>query len=198
MKKITALIIVLLIMITSKVYAGNTGGILVEPVEPYINEVNNEISLKVYLGNLNELKKEAMGFSLKLNFNKALVELVKVEGQSGWNAEYSQESNIIYADVTQVEENTQILVIKIKLQDDLKDDCNVKIQLQDMYLTDGEKEITCDNQEYIFNYKTEESLDTTTSNNMLPFAGMNKVIFTTIVLMCLIIFFKFKSRKIKY
>lgn len=187
---------------------------------------DTEVILKINLGNFTNIPDEiVLGYTATLKYDSSIFDDdITVTGKNGWNIEYNQLTGKMISDTASAKANTQIAEIKLKLRKDNLDKNQITtIRLADIVLSDGYFEINLEKEEKINiinrmyeakNNETQEVTDfistvpaqntfntliSTANKSQLPNAGTKKIIIVAIfILTILMVFFKFKSRKIKY
>lgn len=189
-----------------------------------ITNTNKEILFTIYLKDFVNIEENtALGYSAVLQYETALFSDVQVTGENGWNIEYNKTTGKIIADTSNAEANSKIGTIRMKVKTaNLAATHITKVKLSDILLTDGnfelkfEKETEIEIKNKLSNSKNNEtqqvtdfisstpaqntfnSLTSASTKRQLPNAGNSKFIVVIVLLIILMAFFKFKSRKIKY
>ena len=169
-----------------------------------------------------------LGCYAEIEYDKELLSFVSIEGQNGWNVEYSTDTNKIVLDTDKANNNGDIIAklrFNISQENISRDEKNVNIKLTNVTITDGYFKINTEAKTTIsiissnpnkdepqkitqIYTKTGEKIEnskiylideTTHTNAILPFVGNDQILIIAIaILIILIIIFKIKSRKIKY
>ena len=189
-----------------------------------ITNTNQEIILTINLKDFVNIEENtALGYSAVLQYETGLFSDVQVTGENDWNIEYNKTTGKIVADTSKAEANSKIGTIRMKVKTvNLAATHITKVKLSDILLTDGnfelkfEKETEIEIKNKLSNSKNNEtqqvtdfisstpaqntfnSLTSASTKSQLPNAGNTKLVVAIALLIILMIFFKFKSRKIKY
>ena len=177
---------------------------------------------------INIAQDTVLGCYAEIEYDKELLSFVSIEGQNGWNVEYSTDTNKIVLDTDKANNNGDIIAklrFNISQENISRDEKNVNIKLTNVTITDGYFKINTEAKTTIsiissnpnkdepqkitqIYTKTGEKIEnskiylideTTHTNAILPFVGNDQILIIAIaILIILIIIFKIKSRKIKY
>lgn len=103
-----------------------------------ITDSTKEINVTINLGKFEDFEeKQILGFEGFLNYDKNVFSKVSMAVGNNWNVVYNKETNKFLADTASAKSNSEVLVITMELNKDLKNIENTKIELNNILLTDG-------------------------------------------------------------
>ena len=197
-----------------------------EQNEIEVEKISN-IEVRINLLDFDRISENiVLGCYAEIEYNRDLLELVNIEGQNNWSAEFNDITNKLVLDTDSAKANTTIAIMKFKInEEEITRNENTAIYLKNMILTDGNFEINAELQtnikivaskkyqddvqvlrevytesgEMLVNNKLNALDETALKDKILPFVGNGIWILTAIVILIILtVIFKIKSRKIKY
>lgn len=197
-----------------------------EQNEIEVEKISN-IEVRINLLDFDRISENiVLGCYAEIEYNRDLLELVNIEGQNNWSAEFNDITNKLVLDTDSAKANTTIAIMKFKInKEEITRNENTAIYLKNMILTDGNFEINAELQtnikivaskkyqddvqvlrevytesgEMLVNNKLNALDETALKDKILPFVGNGIWILTAIVILIILtVIFKIKSRKIKY
>ena len=197
-----------------------------EQNEIEVEKISN-IEVRINLLDFDRISENiVLGFYAEIEYNRDLLELINIEGQNNWSAEFNDITNKLVLDTDSAKANTTIAIMKFKInEEEITRNENTAIYLKNMILTDGNFEINAELQtnikivaskkyqddvqvlrevytesgEMLVNNKLNALDETALKDKILPFVGNGIWILTAIIILIILtVIFKIKSRKIKY
>ena len=197
-----------------------------EQNEIEVEKISN-IEVRINLLDFDRISENiVLGCYAEIEYNRDLLELVNIEGQNNWSAEFNDITNKLVLDTDSAKANTTIAIMKFKInEEEITRNENTAIYLKNMILTDGNFEINAELQtnikivaskkyqddvqvlrevytesgEMLVNNKLNALDETALKDKILPFVGNGIWILTAIIILIILtVIFKIKSRKIKY
>ena len=197
-----------------------------EQNEIEVEKISN-IEVRINLLDFDRISENiVLGCYAEIEYNRDLLELVNIEGQNNWSAEFNDITNKLVLDTDSAKANTTIAIMNFKInEEEITKNENTAIYLKNMILTDGNFEINAELQtnikivaskkyqddvqvlrevytesgEMLVNNKLNALDETALKDKILPFVGNGIWILTAIVILIILtVIFKIKSRKIKY